>query len=144
MAYCKLSDVVQRFPQQSVRDLTDDDLTGEVVDSVLESAASDAAEIIDGYIRGRYATPFAEPIPKLIIQIAVDLTVYRLYCRRFDQGIPEEISKRYERALKTLREIQTGAVRVYDDPAASVPTLVIGSKAVGDRTFSPDTLSRMI
>lgn len=143
MAYCKLSDVVQRFPQQSIQDLTDDDLTGHVVDSVLDSAADDASEVIDSYVRGRYATPFAAPVPSLILQIAVDLTVYNLYRRRFDQAMPEDIAKRREEALKMLREIQGGAVRLFNDPALP-PTIVLGSKTEADREFSSDTLTRMI
>ena len=144
MAYCTLPDVVQRFPQQSVIELTDDDLTGEVVYSVFDSAASDAAELMDSYLRGRYALPLATPFPPLIIQVAVDLTIYRLYSRRFDQAMPEEISKRYDRALKTLREIQSGTARLFDSSEAPPPVLVIGNKAEGDRMFSLDTLNRMI
>ena len=143
MAYCTLTDLQAVIPQEDLIQLTDDLGAGVIDQVVVDALAADAAELIDGYLRGRYALPL-EPVPGIVRQIAVDLTTYRLYCRRMPT-VPEGIAARQANAQKLLDSIQSGKLTLGASAPLSDQVVAASSGgavvAAPERLFSRETLS---
>jgi phage gp36-like protein len=111
MSYADRQDMVDRFDEQELIDLTDrpDPATGAttraIVDTVLNQALADASADIDGALCGRYQLPLAV-VPPVLKRLACDMARYYLY----GKGVPEAVEKRYEGATKLLLAIATGKV----------------------------------
>lgn len=80
MAYCNVGDIQARIGEATLRTLSDRDQTGQVDVACVAAAIADASAEIDAYIQARYPTPLS-PVPAVIKQCAVKLTVYELYSR---------------------------------------------------------------
>ena len=141
--YCTLADLQAVTPEADLIQLTDDLESGLVNETVVDAVAADAAELIDGYLRGRYTLPLA-PVPGIVRQIAVDLTTYRLYCRRMPT-VPDGITARQTNALKLLDAIQKGVLTLGAATALSdqaVPATSGGAViSAPERLFSRETLA---
>ena len=84
MAYCDLTDI-QKYKDPAVYVQITNDLDGDTVDNgIIDEIVDKSANIIDSYIGGRYPLPL-EVIPKIIRNIAIDLTVKFLYDRRLGE-----------------------------------------------------------
>ncbi len=144
MAYCTPSDIYPvRISEQSVTELTDDHSAGQIDPQILTTAIEDATHEIDGYIRGRYALPLAR-VPDLILKLCCDITIYNLFSRRIDADIPEGRQARYDQATATLKRIQEGTQKLFDEPGAGPQTrIAVSNKSGCDRLFGPSTLSRI-
>ncbi len=77
--YATVADMIKRFGEtQIIRLSRPEDRTAETVDEVkVNEALVDATSLIDGYIRGRYFAPIAQP-PAEIIRAACILARYDL------------------------------------------------------------------
>jgi phage gp36-like protein len=140
--YCTLADIQAVIPEQDLVELTDDSLPPAVVDQIkVNRAISDAGELIDGSLRGRYSLPLS-PAPGLINTLAVDLAIYRLYSRRIRLTPPEVVGERHKEALKLLEQIRNGRVSLGAENVGGAPTPDAGGPqiSVPDRVFSRDTL----
>jgi phage gp36-like protein len=105
MAYATQQDLVDRFGEQELIQLSDraDTPTGEVGVAVVARALTDAAELIDGFLAGRYALPIASP-PPVLTQLACDIARYKLH-----QNLPPELVRtNYQDALRQLKQIADG------------------------------------
>lgn len=91
--------------------LTDDDNTGVVNDAVVSGIISDADELIDGHLMGRYALPLTI-IPGIVRSLSLDISAYNLYGRRAEFEIPKSVSDKYSAALKVLASIQKGDIKL--------------------------------
>ena len=107
MRYATHQDMIDRFGEEGLIERTDraDPPTGKIDTRVLDKALSDAADMIDGYLAGRYALPLTATAP-LLIQIACDLARYDLY----DDLPPDQIVKRWETAILNLEKIADGKI----------------------------------
>ena len=105
MAYCKEVDVTNAASVQTVRQLSDD-AAGLTVESTVVTHAIDwADDRINGYLRAQHTVPIS-PIPNLVKQLSIDLTVYRLYSRRMDRGIPESIENLFNKNVTKLHQVK--------------------------------------
>lgn len=77
MTYASTADLIRRFGEAEIIQLSDHDMTGEVNEAVVAAALADTDELINGYVGGRYAVPLA-PVPPLVVMLACDLARYRL------------------------------------------------------------------
>lgn len=103
MSYCTYADLLLNFGEQELIQVTDRDLDGEEDDGVLQDGIEFASDLIDGYLRSRYALPL-NPIPHNLVGIACDIARYRYY-----QAQPTElVIQRYEAAVQWLRDVSTG------------------------------------
>lgn len=73
---------------------------------VLESVNSDAADEVDGYLRGVYELPLPEPAPAVIREVVADLMKFKLFKRRDSQNIADEVIKLHKITIDRLSEIR--------------------------------------
>lgn len=109
MTYCNLDDIKQVTSEAELIQLTDDNNTGIVNETIVNATISYAETTINGYISSRYTLPLSE-IPELIKTFAVDLSIYRLHSRRFMLDMPESLEVRYKNVIKELEKIQKGTI----------------------------------
>jgi len=140
--YCSLNDIQAIVPEDDLVELTDDATPPTFInEDVIDRAITDAGELIDGYLRGRYTLPLS-PVPGLINTLAADITIYRLYARRIRLTPPEIVTERYKEAQKILGKIQSGNVSLGSENTGGDVTPVTGGPqfSAPDRVFTRDTL----
>ncbi|MEX0617534.1 MAG: phage protein Gp36 family protein [Pseudohongiellaceae bacterium] len=131
--YASVQDMIDRFGEVVVIELTDDEHTGVVDTVVAERALTDASSEIDGYLAA-YSLPLAEPQPLLSL-LCTDIARYRLQ----STVSTEEARQRYEDAVRKLEKIASGQIKLkISSPSApsSEPVVVSSSK----RTFDDDSM----
>ena len=138
MGYAVKQDMIDRFAESELVQLTD--RTGAAVainDVALSRALSDADAEIDGYLMGRYTLPLANS-PRMLIGIACDVARYRLY----DDRVTEQVSKRYDDAVKLLRLIGEGKISIGPNSSTDTTPAAGGVSSFGnDRVFTGSTLA---
>lgn len=81
--------------------------TGELDEAKIETAINDADEEINSFLSKRYQLPLSlDIIPRPLPRVAVSIALYWLSER--DSQITDLIQKRYDDALRTLKEIASG------------------------------------
>lgn len=106
--YATVEDFVARIGEVEAVELTDREEIGEINRAVLDTALSDSASQIDGYLSGRYRLPLMT-VPQNLVRICCDLARYRL-CGVSHTPITEEIESRYKLCIKELESISKGVV----------------------------------
>lgn len=93
---------------------------------LLEEVNEDAASEVDGYLRGVYALPLPEPVDRIVRTLTADVMKFRLYKRRDEKTIPEEVLKLYKLTTDKLRDIQARRL-VLEAPGIGRDTVSGGS-----------------
>lgn len=117
MPYCTKQDLIDRFGQDELVDLTDRDSTGMIDDTVLDQAISDASAEMDGYLASRYQLPLVN-IPQTLKPLACNIARYKLY----DEQASEQVTKRYDAAIKFLFSVSKGEISLGVDGSGSKAT----------------------
>lgn len=136
MGYATQQDLVDRFGETELAQLTDRDTAAFVDAAVLSRALADADAEIDGYLAARFTLPLTV-VPPILVRLAADIARFRLY----DDRATEQVRTRYEDAVRLLREVAAG--RFVVDGAtplgstAAVPVLA----RTAERLFSDELLS---
>jgi phage gp36-like protein len=138
MSYCAKQDLIDRFGETELAQLTDRASAAAINDDVLNQAIADADSQIDRKLRGRYTVPVT-PAPTELKPIACDLARFYLW----GNGSSEVVETRYQAAMRELRDYATG-INVLDIPDDSDDTppqsvAVVASTEV----FSDTTLDLM-
>jgi phage gp36-like protein len=143
MTYASLAQLIDRVGEPMLIDLTDrgEVATGAIVVAVVDRALADADALIDGYLAARYQLPLAVT-PALITDVAQAVALWKLHVTT-----PEDkIKLDYDAALKTLREIAQGLIRLPDaqglEPASSGASGVIVTDR--ERPFTADNMKGFI
>lgn len=105
MPYATQQDLVDRFGEDEVRQLTDRANTGAIDATVADQALADASEEMDGYIGARYQLPLATT-PTVLVRLCADIARYRLY----DAEPLPAVAQRYKDAVAFLTQISKGTV----------------------------------
>jgi phage gp36-like protein len=140
--YATLQELIDRFSERLLLQLTDraDPPAAAIDETVVDRALTDADAVIDGYLAGRYQLPLAE-VPPLVVDLAQVIAIYKLHPFEPDP----KISKDYDQALKTLRDISQGVVRL---PVAGVEPEAKPSSGVmtndRERPFTEDNLKGFV
>lgn len=130
MAYATQDDLVARFGEPELIQVSDRDGLGVVGAATVALALSDTEAEIDGYLAGRYALPLAAT-PAILTGIACDLARARLWV----DAASERILSAAKNARALLRSIADGAITL-GLPAASTPASTASpSVAQGDAVF---------
>jgi len=136
MAYSTQTDIEEQISQEELVELTDDSGGGGVSASVVERAIADADAEIDSYCAVRYSVPF-DPVPAIIRKISVDIAIYHLFSRRSVIKVPEERQKRYDNAIRFLRDVSRGLISLgADTPSEPVTGKVQTTRTKDDRVFT--------
>ncbi|MGE4402845.1 MAG: gp436 family protein [Desulfobulbus sp.] len=141
VAYCTLDDLTKLLPEDILVQLTDDDGIGVVNDSRIAEAIDTAGSEIDGWCAPKYVVPF-DPVPALVKKCAIDVAIYNLYSRRVET-IPETRSTRYKEAMRLLKDIATGLVRLETAQVEARRTEGILTVSAPERLFPHDLLEKM-
>lgn len=109
MTYATQTQLTERFGAAMLVNLTDRAAvaTGAIDVAVIARALADTDAMIDGYLAARYTLPLTE-VPPLVADLAMQIAIYKLHVNDPDP----KISKDYDNALRMLRDIGTGAVRI--------------------------------
>ena len=119
MAYCTLDQLQTRFGETLLIDLSHREGERPVAPdaALFERVIADADALIDGYLKGRYQLPIAA-VPPILTDLSQAIAIYKAH----SSVAAEKIRKDYEDALKTLKDIGSGAARLDvagAEPAAS-------------------------
>jgi phage gp36-like protein len=135
MAYCIQADLEEQISPAELGELTDDAGSGSADTSAVARAIADADAEIDSYCGGRYTLPFS-PVPVMIRKLSVDIALYNLHTRRSFAKAPEERQKRYENAVRFLRDVSKGLISLGADEPARADTSNSVEMTGNDRIFT--------
>ncbi len=110
--YLTREELLSFMPRQAALELTCDDpynMPDEPDTAIIDAALGSARELVDGYLRGRYALPL-EKTPTIVRDLTGIIARYRLYERRPEAAIPEAVSETFKNAIKTLEQIRVGHI----------------------------------
>ncbi len=139
MAYVTQQEMIDRFGEDELIQLTDRGGSGVIEPQVLQRAIDDACAIMDGYMGARYAVPLDSPVPDIVSVNAADLA----RCQLYDSGTVDKAEARCERAMKWLRDVAAGRAMIPGvEPREDV---TVGAAAGAKRgiTFSNECLDKM-
>lgn len=124
MAYAQKSDLIDRFGERELVQLTDRTHTppSTVDDVVVGRALDDAAGLIDGYLGKVYALPLAS-IPANLIKLSADIARYYLHGKSADKD--SAVTRAHGEAIAWLKDVAAGRVQL--DAGGEVPATVPGS-----------------
>lgn len=106
-------------------ELTDQESVGAVNAVVLESFKVQADATIDSYIRGRCATPLAQPSAEIRANAAA-LAVY--YMREARHMLTESDAKAHEFRIKWLEAVRDGGIRIGEPmpaPSSAIRSAIV-------------------
>ena len=145
MPYCDLDDLKQDISGTELQQLTDDERLGAVNEDRINAAIGAAGDLIDGFLRGRYALPL-DPVPTIVRTIATEIAIYRLFLRKKRQTITKEMTDNYNAQIRLLEKLQRGEITLG---GGETPSEKAGegsyrtNRKSTDRTFSKDVLEKM-
>lgn len=115
MPYCTKQNLIDRFGEQEMIQLTDHDMTaGAIVDAVLNRAIDDATAEINGYLTA-YTLPLAS-VPANFELMACNITRYHLY----NDSATELVKERYKQGIKYLEKVAAGDIDLAPDTSGAV------------------------
>lgn len=141
MAYSTQSDLEKQLPKELLVQLADDDGDGVIDSGIVPDAIQKADDEINAYAATRYTVPFS-PVPTLVRALSIDLAIWNLYARRRLEN--ETVTKRYDRAVKLLRDLADGKASLGETPGPAeteTGSPEATTTVSEDRTFTKDTLA---
>jgi len=132
MTYATLNDMIDRFTEAEMIDLTDTTASGLLDMSPINRALADADAEIESALRGRYALPVT-PVPELLVRIGCDLARYALHADRPTDAVKD----RAEEARALLSQIAAGKRLLEAAPVAAAETMQGLVEIVSGRRKTP-------
>ena len=114
--YCTYDDLLIEIPEKDILTLIDD--TGNeasmtpVLQTKVEAIIQKADNEINSYCMERYTVPL-DPIPGIIKDLSVDLSIYKLHNRRGKRA--SRWDDQYKRAIEILEKISEGKMSLGTD-----------------------------
>lgn len=118
MAYATQQNLIDRFGEAELIQLTDREGLGEINADVVDRALGDADAVINGYLAARYTLPLADPIPTVLERLACDVARYFLH----DDRMTEQVETRYKDVIGLLRDVSKGAAMLGIDDSSNIQT----------------------
>jgi len=137
MTYCTQSDLVNRYGEAELVQLTNPDAAGATtIDAtVLADAITDAGAEIDGYLAAYVPL---DPVPPNLKRLCCDIVRYHLY----STVVPELISQRYDQAIRYLEQVAAGKIALAPDATGATPDAGADIGVVAaDTVFSASNLA---
>ncbi len=140
MTYATKQQMIDRFGETELVQLTDEAGLGVIDDVKIGDCLQDADDEINTFLAARYALPLSS-VPKVLVRWACDVARYFLY----DDQAPEQVRKRYEDVRRSLEAVAKGTLSLGLDETASEAATESGTvayeKTDDDRLFTRDTLA---
>ena len=124
MSYCTKQNLIDRFTETELIQLSDRDNLGVIDDTVLNQAITDSDAEINGYLN-RYTLPLVN-VPANMVSMACDIARYHLY----DDGMIEQVQIRYNSAIAYLVQVAKGVITLGPDVNGTVTTVTNNSVTV--------------
>ena len=141
MAYCSKTDLVERYGQIELAQLTDESAAANADDAEIVKACDEATSLIDAYLFERYLIPLS-PVPTVVRKWACDIA--RKYLWKDRAEAESAVERAYQEAVAHLKDIARGIVSLPDatgaGPLPSSSALAIKTSAV---VFTDDLLAYM-
>jgi phage gp36-like protein len=137
VSYAAPQDIINRYPNRDLVQLTNEDPTATTVNDVpLQQALTDASSEIDTYLEARFALPLSDP-PAVLNRLACDIAMYRLQSLRPLHDL-EDARQRYEDAVAMLTKVAAGELTLGLAADGQEPQLAGAVEAVQgpDRVFN--------
>lgn len=136
MTYATQQNLIDRFGQAEIAQLTDR-TNGTTIDAtVVGKALADADGEINGYLAIRYTLPLS-PVPTIIERLACDIARYYL----FEDRVTEVVKARYDAAVKFLTSVSKGVVTLGVDSASAEPAAADSVQfTTGQKVFAREDL----
>ena len=137
MTYATQADLISRFDEKEIVELSDRANVGVINQVVVASKLADADAEINAYLQGRYTLPLAT-VPTALVRIACDIARYHLY----DNRATESVTQRYKDAISFLRGVAKGDIQLGVDSGNQVQSVSSAPDfSAPERVFSRDTLA---
>jgi phage gp36-like protein len=119
LPYCTLPQLIERYSERFLIELSDrgDTPATEPDATLFARAIADADALIDGYLKVRYALPLSQ-VPSLVTDLSLAISIYKAHAH----VAAEKIVNDYKDALKTLRDISTGLIRLDVEGSEPAPS----------------------
>ncbi len=139
MSYATQQDLIDRFGSAELIELTDrDGQAPDAIDAtVVARALTDADETIDGYLQAASIKLPLSSVPALVKRWAIDIARYFLHA----QAPTETVRRNYEDALKALRDVAAGKIRLQVEGVDAEPSSNAVQVDAPERTFTRETLT---
>lgn len=109
--YATLANLIERFGELELTQLTDAATPGLIDEAVVARALADAEAVVDGHLGGRYTLPLAT-VPPVLTGAVCDLARARLY----KDALPPVVEKRADDAMKFLTLLGQGKITLGAAP----------------------------
>ena len=107
MSYATPQDIINRYPNRDLVQLTNEDPTLTTINTTaLQQALDDASAEIDGYLSGRFTLPLSD-VPQVLSRLACDIAMYRLQSLRPIHDLADA-RLRYDDAIAMLTQVANG------------------------------------
>ena len=118
MSYCTQQDLIDRYGEEELIQLTDRERAGAIDTQRVADAIDAATAIIDSRLGGRYSLPI-DPVPLILERIAVKLAWLTLMddANQMDDGLRRD----REALLRELDAIGSGRISIGVDASGGKP-----------------------
>ncbi|ACM37162.1 hypothetical protein RvVAT039_04310 [Agrobacterium vitis] len=120
MTYCTKQDLIERFGERELLQLTDRTTPPALAidDTVVARAIADATAFADGYIGKAYKLPLVT-VPEVLTKVTCDVARYYLHFKGVEKDSP--IQRAYDQALSYFRDVSKGVVQLIETDTGEVP-----------------------
>ena len=137
MSYATPQNIINRYPNRDLVQLTNEDPTVTTINTAaLQQALDDASAEIDGYLGGRFTLPLTD-VPVVLNRLACDVAIYRLQSLRPIHDLADAKAK-YEKAITFLQEVSDGKRTLGLSTNSQEPADAASPAVVMDQNFGGD------
>lgn len=129
MTYASQQNLIDRFGEDELIQLTDRENLGAIDAAVVARALADADAEINGYLSTRYTLPLS-PVPAVLEKLACDIARYQL----FENAVTEIVKQRYENAIRFLKDVAAGKVTLGVDGNGDTAATISNSVQISSTT----------
>jgi len=131
MPYVTRADLIKRFGNDTLEQLTDRDDRGSIDTAVLDTAITDASNTCDSYLQQSYTLPLSQAMidASPLKRHCGDVVMFYLY----SDGAPEHVENNHDKAIRWLRDVAEGKATLgeQDTQAAASGRIVSGQGVSG-------------
>ncbi|MDQ0454713.1 gp436 family protein [Rhizobium paknamense] len=120
MTYCTKQDLIDRFGEKELIQLTDrvNSPASAIDDTVVERAIADATALADGYIGKAYSLPLVT-VPEVLTKLTCDVARYYLHFKGVEKDSP--VQRAYDQAVSFFKDVAKGLVQLVETETGGVP-----------------------